>query len=100
MICTEFSYDGSYVSSTYGTTTGYFIIDKSLLEELCPGRYPEAEHGEISIEYPTDDPQAYMAMVMVSPTKDGSDYDWTDINLPYEIIDVLVNITEMHTKEN
>lgn len=99
MIDTQFAYDESYVSNTYGTTTGYFMIDKNFLEELRQGRYPEAEHGEISVEYPTDCPEANVATIMVSPTKDGSDYDWTDIELPYEIIEVLINMTEMHVKE-
>lgn len=99
MIDTLFTYEESYLGNTYGTTTGYFMIDKNFLEELRPGRYPEAEHGEISVEYPTDCPEANMATVMVSPTKDGSDYDWTVIELSYEIIEVLINVIEMHVKE-
>lgn len=99
MIDTQFTYDESYVSDTFETTTGYFMIDKNFLEELRPGQYPEAEHGEIAVEYPTDCPEASAATVMASPTKDGSDYDWTDVDLPSEIIEVLINITEMHVKE-
>ena len=99
MIDTQFTYDESYVSDIFETTTGYFMIDKNFLEELRPGQYPEAEHGEISVEYPTDCPEASVATVTVSPTKDGSDYDWTDIELPSEIVEVLVNMTEMHVKE-
>lgn len=99
MIDTQFTYEESYVGNTYETTIGYFMIDKNFLEELRPGQYPEAEHGEISVEYPIDCPEASSAIVMVSPTKDGSDYDWTDIELPYEIIEVLINVIEMHVKE-
>ena len=99
MIDTQFTYDETYVSDTFETTTGYFMIDKNFLEELRPGQYPEADHGEISVEYPTDCSEASSAIVMVSPTKDGSDYDWTDVDLPSEIIEVLINITEMHVKE-
>ena len=98
MFVTQFTYEESYVGNTYETTIGYFMIDKNFLEELRPGRYPEAEHGEISVEYSIDSPEANMAMVMVSPTKDGSDYDWTVIELPYEIIEELIAITELHTK--
>ena len=99
MIDTQFTYEESYVNDTYGVTIGYFMIDKDFLEELRPGQYPEAEHGEISVEYPNDCPEASASTVVVSPTKDGIDYDWTDIDLPCEIIEVLVNITEMHVKE-
>lgn len=100
MIDINFSYDESHVSDAYGTTTGYFMIDKNFLDELRPRQYPEAEHGEISVEYPTEHPEASVATVMVSPTKEGGDYDWTDVDLPSEIIEVLINITEMHTKDN
>lgn len=99
MIDTQFTYEESYVSNTYGTTIGYFMIDKNFLEELRPGQYPEAEHGEIYVEYPTVYPKASATIGMVSPTKDGRDYDWTDVVLPSEIIEVLINIIEMHVKE-
>ena len=97
MLDNRISYEESLVSGTYETTTGYFMIDKSLLEELRPGQYPEAEHGELSVEYPTEHPEANMANVMVSPTKDGSDYDWTDIDLSYEIIEDLISVVELFT---
>lgn len=86
----KISYEESYSSDEYETTTGYFTIDKSLLEKFRPGQYPEAEHGTISIEYPTKHPEANMATVMISPTKDGLDYDWTDIDLSYEAIEMLM----------
>lgn len=100
MLDNRIAYEDSYVSSTYEMTTGYFTIDKSLLEEFCPNQYPEVEHGEISVEYPTQYPEANMATVMVSPTKEGTDYDWTGIDLPYEIIDDLIAVTELFTTEN
>ena len=99
MLDDRISYEESYVSSTYETTTGYFTIDKSLLEELRPGQYPEAEHGELSVEYPTERPEVNMTTVMVSPTKDGSDYDWAYVNLSYEIIEDLISVVELFTKE-
>lgn len=99
MIDARITYDDVHVSDVYETTTVYFMIDKSLLDELRPGQYPDAEHGEISVEFPTSHPTANMSTVMISPTKDGCDYDWTDIELPYEIIEVLINIIEMHVKE-
>ena len=99
MLDARISYEESYVSSAYETTTGYFTIDKSLLEELRPGQYPETEHGELSVEYPTERPEVNMTTVMVSPTKDGSDYDWADVNLSYEIIEDLISVVELFTKE-
>lgn len=90
MIDTRISYEEAYINNVYGTVTGYFMIDKSLLEELCPGKYPEAEHGEISIEYPVNRPEADMSNVMISPTKDGSDYDWRFIELPQKIVEELI----------
>lgn len=92
MIDKRISYEETYVSDVYNTTTGYFIIDKSLLEQLIPTEYPEADHGTISIEYPTDTPEAKLAMVMISPTKDDTDYCWRYIDLPYEFIDELIGI--------
>ena len=98
MIDKRFSYEETYVSDVYNTTTGYFTIDKSLLEQLIPIEYPEAEHGTISIEYPTDTPEAKLAMVMISPTKDDSDYCWRYIDLPYELTDELIGVTESVNK--
>ena len=92
MIDKRISYEETYVSDIYNTTTGYFTIDKSLLEELSPIEYPEAEYGTISIEYPTDRPKAKLAMVMISPTKDDTDYCWRYIDLPYKFIDELIGI--------
>lgn len=75
------------------TTTAYFIVEKSLLDELLPGKYPDAEHGTISIEYPTNCPEVNMASVMISPTAEGLDYDWTDLDLPYEDVEKLMDMT-------
>lgn len=91
MIDKRISYEETYISDIYNTTTGYFTIDKSLLEELSPIEYPEAEYGTILIEYPTDIPEAKLTMVMISPTKDDTDYCWRYIDLPYEFIDELIN---------
>ena len=94
MLDKRIQFEELYISEFYETTTGYFTIDKSLLEELLPGKYPEAESGEISIEYPTNRPETSMVTVMISPTKDGNDYDWSDYNLNYEQINELVVMVE------
>lgn len=85
-------FEEKYVDNEYETTTYYFIIHKALLDFLCPDKYPEADHGEISIEFPTNYPEANMATVQISPIKDGYDYDWSDLNLPYEIIEKLMSL--------
>ena len=78
------------------TVTGYFIIDKKTLELLKPGQYPEAEHGEISVEYPINHPEVPYATCMISPTKDGSDYDWSDYLFCNEIVTKLIDEIEKH----
>lgn len=93
-------FEETYVSENYGTTTHYFIIEKSLLEELYPNKYPEACRGEISVEFPTDCPEAREADVCISPTaydeeNDGyTDYDWNDISIPYEEIEALFELAK------
>lgn len=81
-----------YESEEYDTTTLYFIAPKKLLD----GKYPEATHAEISVEYPTNNPEAHAATVMLSPSQKYDDsysaYDWTDIDLPYEHIEALIRL--------
>jgi hypothetical protein len=75
-------------------TTLYFIAPK----EFLYGKYPEAEHAEISIEFPTAHPEARYAQVEISPTRYDeeedcyTDYDWREIQLPYEEIEALINL--------
>lgn len=89
-------FEECYISEEYETVTGYFIISKTVLEILLPNKYPEAEHGEISIEYPINNPEVGAALCMVSPTKDGSDYDWNDYLFCNEVIGYMIDITEKH----
>ena len=98
MIDIRISYEEFWLSDTNGTITGYFTIDKSLLEDFRPEQYPEAEYGELSVEYPINHPEASNAIVMISPTKDGSDYDWTAIELSNELIEELILITEFRSR--
>lgn len=85
-------FEERYDSEVYKTTTLYFMSEKSLLDEILPGKYPEAESMEISVEFPTDKPEAHMASVMISPTKDGEDYDWTSWNILNEKIEGLIDL--------
>ena len=66
-----------YDDTELNTTTVYFTAPA----ELLAGKYPEAESMEISVEFPMDKPEAKYARVMVSPTRDGSDYDWCDVDM-------------------
>lgn len=55
-----------------GTTTLYFIGPKDLISD----KYPEVESTEIMIEFNTNNPHGQYPEIMISPTKDGMDYDW------------------------
>lgn len=85
-----------YVSKLHETTTLYFVAPADLLD----GKYPDAEFATISVEYPNAYPEASYASVMVSPSKyledcDAiTDYDWFDVDLSYEEIELLLNNTK------
>lgn len=76
------------INEEYETITLYFIAPLDILD----GKYPEAEHAEISVEFPFDLPEAGFATVMFSPTKDGEDYDWFDADISYDQIDELIEL--------
>lgn len=82
----EVELEEKYVSEEYGTTTLYFIVPKEMLIES----YPEAESTEISIEFPTSIPHSEYATVMISPTKDGLDYDWCDKEFTDDDVEKLI----------
>lgn len=85
-------FDEEVVSQEYNTTTLYFIAPKQILTD----RYPEANHTELSVEFPTKAPEPKFASVQISPTAvfDGvlTDYDWLDIDIEYEEIETLINL--------
>lgn len=89
-------FEERYDDENYKTTTFYLMADTSLLKELIGDKYPEADGMTLSIECPADCIEAGSASVEISPYKKYedtvTDYDWTDINLPYEIIEALINI--------
>ena len=70
----KIEFEELYVSET-GDVLMYFIAPK----ELVADKYPEAEHATISIEL--SDPTNSAKTIMMSPTKDGEDYDWTVFEL-------------------
>ena len=65
--------------------TLYFIAPIDLVKD----KYPEAEHSTISLELTT-------RTTMISPTKDGVDYDWYDIELDNDTIDRLIALYVLH----
>jgi hypothetical protein len=96
MLDKRIKFDESYISEEHDTITLYFTGPK----ELLVGDYPEAESMEISIECPREYICAEYANVEISPTRydeeeDGyTDYDWRDIDLPYDEIEALIKLAE------
>ncbi len=88
MIDQRIQFDERYDNPEFNTTTLYFIAPVELLK----GKYPEAESMEISVEFPTDKPEASYADVMFSPTKEGSDYDWFYGGMSYGEIEALIRL--------
>ena len=81
--------EDGYYSEEYDTVTYYYEVSADVLPE---GEYDTAECAEISIEFPRSMPFARHASVMISPVEDYSAYDWSDIELPYEVIQHLIDI--------
>lgn len=87
-------FDERYDDEESETTTLYFIAPKEMLSEYGYN-YPEAVSAEISIELPMGTLLAERACVGISPTDaDGSNYDWNDIELPYDIVNELIKLAE------
>lgn len=87
-------FDERYDDEESETTTLYFIAPKEMLSEYGYN-YPEAVSVEISIELPMGTLLAERACAAISPTDaDGSDYDWNDIELPYNTINDLIKLAE------
>ena len=84
-----------YDSELYKTTTLFFIGPKEILND----KYPEAESTEISVEFITEDPYKLYPEIMISPTKDGEDYDWNylyidDPDVVNKLISIGLNLKE------
>jgi len=87
-------FDEKYDFNAYQTTTLYFTASKKLLAFL-PKEYPDAISSEISVEFPSENPEANASHVMLSPTNDmGEDYDWCEFNIPLECIETLLEIAK------
>lgn len=87
----KIKFEEAYDNAPFDEYTLYFIAPKDLVKD----KYPEAEHSTISLELTT-------RTTMISPTKDGMDYDWSDIELDNDTIDRLIELYVLHKnrKEN
>lgn len=84
-------------SEVFGFTTLYFIGPKELIND----KYPEAESTEISVEFDTDNPYGPYLDIMISPTKDGEDYDWSYLYIDDSgIVSKLIEIGLSEEKES
>ena len=89
-------FEEAYVAE--GEVTFYFTGDAALFQELMGREEPGATGTTLSVSCPTAYVGSEYASVQISPSLrtvvDGkesvADYDWSDINLPYEDIDWLI----------
>ena len=94
MLDNRIKFDERYDDEDSGLTTLYFIAPKEMLTERGYD-YSDAVSMEISIEFPLNVVVAEHAYVSISPTNaDGEDYDWNDIDLPYNEIVELITMAE------
>lgn len=75
----KIEFEEAYDNTPFEEYTLYFIAPRDLVKD----KYPEAEHSTISLELTT-------RTTMISPTKNGMDYDWSDIKLDNDTIDRLI----------
>ena len=81
----KIKFEEVYDNAPFEEFTLYFIAPIDLVKD----KYPEAEHSTISLELTT-------RTTMISPTKDGVDYDWYDIELDNDTIDRLIALYVLH----
>lgn len=99
MLDKRIEFEERYDNEEHETTTLYFIAPKELLD----GKYPEADRMEISVEFPTNHMEPAYASVAFSPSKHEAeedawtDYDWYDVDLPYDEIDALITLALKQT---
>ena len=84
----EIEFEEAYDSDKTGEYTLYFIAPRDLVKD----KHPAAEHSTISLELHT-------RTVMITPTKHGVDYDWSDIDLDDDTIDGLIALQSAVAKK-
>lgn len=85
----KIKFEEAYDNTPFEEYTLYFIAPRDLVKD----KYPEAEYSTISLELTT-------RTAMISPTKNGMDYDWSDIELDNGTIDRLIALYVLHKKES
>lgn len=90
------------------TITGFFTIEKSLLEEMFPNQYADAIAGKLSVEISMEQSMCmsknYNAICSISPVEYNSNnneydcYNWFDVYLPQEEVEELINIIKEELK--
>ena len=96
MLDKRIKFHESYIEKEYNTITFYFTAPKDLFDNIDP----EAESVEISIECPKEYISSAYSSVEYSPTKYDEetesyyDYDWRDIDLPYDEIEAFIKLAE------
>ncbi len=82
----QIEFEERYID-TVGNVALYFIAPK----EFVSDKFPEAEHATISIIYHASDKDFDNCFTEISPTTDGSDYDWYHIDLEKDDIIQLIS---------
>lgn len=95
MLDKRITFEDEYLSVEHGMVTYYFVGPR----ELLGGEYLDADASVISVECPVDKQESRYADVEISPVYGGPDYDWIDVNLPYEEIDALIALAHKSRKE-
>lgn len=87
----EFS--GQYDSAVYDSTTLYFKTSPRFLAFINQ-EHEEITGAEISLEYPRNMKSVKDAWVEISPVLDGECFDWRDLYITYEQVEMLFSIAE------
>lgn len=85
----KFEFEETVYNPNYFETIYYFIGPK----EAVADKYPEAESSEIALIFYTPGHiqiQPKRINAAISPTKDGEDYEWTDIYPDDQEVDTLM----------
>ena len=85
----------------HSITTLFFDAPLSVLQQLLQFReYPDAVSADLSIHFPTDTPSPSECICRISPVCEMPDgwesYDWTDIILNDEEIELLFDLAGIH----
>ena len=87
-------YEEAYMDTEFDILTLYFTAPKEFMG--ISKKYPDAVSTEISIEFPGNHVEPAFATAMISPTRGEGcglyDYEWSDIDFPYEMIDKMIAI--------